>query len=75
MSETKKLINRYINEIKFLEERLRGIKMKREEIILSALQTEYINLLKEIVSTLKLKKKELENFVRDKELLKRHIIF
>jgi len=75
MLKTKKLIERYIKEIQFLEERLRGIKYKKEEVILNALQSEYINLLEEIKSTLKLKKEELENFVRDKELLKRHIIF
>jgi hypothetical protein len=74
MKEIKELIERYVNEIKFLEEKLHGIKYSKNEIILNALQTEYINLLNEITSIFKLNKEELINFVRDKELLKRHII-
>jgi hypothetical protein len=71
--KTKKLIERYIKEIQFLNERLYGIKYKKTEVVLNALQTEYINVLREIMS-MGIKRKELKKFVNDKELLKRHLI-
>jgi hypothetical protein len=73
--KTKELIKRYIEEIQFLNHRLYGIKYKKSEVVLNALQTEYINVLREIISALRIRKKEkLKDFVRDKELLKRHLI-
>ena len=72
--KTKDLIKRYIKEIQFLNHRLYGIKYKKSEVILNALQSEYINVLREIIA-MGIKKEELKKFVNDKELLKRHLIF
>ena len=69
-----KEVIRYVTEIQNLEQKIRGRKLRKSEIILNALQTEFVELIKEIMQNYKIKKEELENFVNDKELLKRHII-
>jgi len=69
-----KLALRYLAEIQNLEQKIRNRKLRKSEIILNALQTEFVELIKEIIQNYNISKEELENFVNDKELLKRHII-
>ena len=69
-----KEVIRYVMEIQNLEQKIRGRKLRKSEIILNALQTEFVELIKEIIQNYNISKEELENFVNDKELLKRHII-
>jgi predicted DNA-binding transcriptional regulator len=69
-----KLALRYINEIKKLEKKVRDVELKKSEIILHALEIYFVSLIQEILSNYKISKEELQNFVSDKELLKRHII-
>jgi predicted transposase YbfD/YdcC len=67
-----KLAEKYINEIIEIKQKLKGIKLKKSEVVLNALQTEYIESLREILASVK--KEEIYKFVNDKDLLKRHII-
>jgi hypothetical protein len=69
-----KEVIRYVMEIQNLEQKIRGRKLRKSEIILNALQTEFVELIKEIMQNYNISKEELENLVTDKELLKRHII-
>jgi len=67
-----KLVLRYLAEIQNLEQKIRGRKLRKSEIILNALESYYKNLIKEIVE--REGKQAIENYISDKELLKRHII-
>jgi hypothetical protein len=69
-----KLVARYVEEIKNLEQKIRNTKLKKSEIILNALEQYYIELIKEIIQNYKISKQELEKLANDKDLLKRHII-
>jgi hypothetical protein len=69
-----KLALRYLSEIQKLEKKIRGVDLKKTEIVLNALQDYFISLIKEILSNYKIDKNELEEFVNDKVLLKKHII-
>jgi len=69
-----KLALQYIQEIQNLEKKIRNLKLKKSEVVLKAVEQYYISLIKEIIQNYNISKEELENFVNDKELLKRHII-
>jgi len=69
-----KEVIRYVTEIQNLEQKIRGRKLRKAEVVLHAVEQYYISLIKEIIQNYKIKKEELENLVTDKELLKRHII-
>ena len=69
-----KLALQYIQEIQNLEQKIRGRKLRKSEVVLHALEQYYTSLIKEIIENFKVKKEELEKIVTDKELLKRHII-
>ena len=69
-----KLALRYLAEIQNLEKKIRNLKLKKSEVVLKAVEQYYISLIKEIIQNYNISKEELENFVNDKELLKRHII-
>jgi hypothetical protein len=69
-----KLVARYVEEIKNLEQKIRNAKLKKSEIILNALEQYYIELIKEMLENYKISKEEIEKLANDKELLKRHLI-
>ena len=63
---------RYISEIKIIEKKFKNRELKKSEIILNALESYYKNLIKEIVE--REGKQAIENYISDKELLKKNII-
>jgi predicted transposase YbfD/YdcC len=73
LSIKNKLVEKYINEIIAIKEKLKGIKLKKSEVILNALENEYTESIREILAS-GVKKEELDKFVNDKDILKRHII-
>jgi predicted house-cleaning noncanonical NTP pyrophosphatase (MazG superfamily) len=72
MTIRNKLVKRYVAEIQNLEQKIRNIKLKKSEVVLSALEQYYISLIKEILENHS--KEEIEKLANDKELLKRHLI-
>jgi len=63
---------RYISEIKIIEKKFKNRELKKSEVILNALESYYKNLIKEIVE--REGKQAIENYISDKELLKKNII-
>jgi hypothetical protein len=63
---------RYISEIKIIEKKFKNRELRKSEVILNALESYYKNLIKEIVE--REGKQAIENYISDKELLKKNII-
>jgi len=67
-----KLALRYLAEIQNLEKKFKNRELRKSEVILNALESYYKNLIKEIVE--REGKQAIENYISDKELLKKNII-